>query len=91
MGRHLGGATQRKLVLFFACLLATAFTRQRFLHALLLARLQVEGVTLDLLDDVFLLYLTLEAAQCIFEGFSLLESDFSQTDYTPKLVLFGPG
>jgi hypothetical protein len=91
MGRHLGGAAQWKLVLFFASLLAAAFTSQRFLHALLFARLQVEGVTLDLLDDVFLLHLAFEAAQRILERFSLLESDFRQTDYTPKLVLFGRG
>jgi hypothetical protein len=37
------------------------------------------------------LHLALEAPQSIFEGFPLLESDFRQTDYTPKLVLFGPG
>jgi hypothetical protein len=43
----------------------------------------------DFLDDVFLLYLPLKAAQGIFEGFSLLQSDFCQLNYTPKLVLMG--
>ena len=47
-------------------------------------------MTLDLLDDVFLLHLTLEATKRIFEGFTLLNSYFRQTDYTPKLVPFGP-
>jgi len=43
-------------------------------------------VALKLLDNVFLLHLALEAAQRIFEGFSPLNSDFRQTNYTPKLV-----
>ena len=47
-------------------------------------------MTLDLLDDVFLLHLALEAPQRILEGLTLLKSDFCQTDNTPKLVPFGP-
>ena len=43
-------------------------------------------MTLDLLNDVFLLHLALEPSQRIFEGFTLLNSDFRQTNYTPKLV-----
>ena len=77
------------LVLLFSCLLATALPRQCFLDALLLTRLQVKGVTLDLLDDVFLLHFSFEAAQGILERFALLESDFCQLDHTPKLVPFG--
>jgi len=50
------------LILFFASLFTSAFASQRGLHTLFLAGLQVEGVTLDLLDDVFLLYLALETA-----------------------------
>jgi hypothetical protein len=46
-------------------------------------------MSLYFLDDVFLLYLPLKAAQGIFEGFSLLQSDFCQLNYTPKLVLMG--
>jgi hypothetical protein len=46
-------------------------------------------MSFDFLDDVFLLYLPLKAAQGIFEGFSLLQSDFCQLNYTPKLVLMG--
>ena len=78
------------LVLLLACLFTAAFPRQRFLDALFLAGLQVEGVTLNLLDNIFLLHLTLEATQRILKRFSLLNSDFCQTDYTPKLVPFGP-
>jgi hypothetical protein len=67
------------LILFFACFLARPFPSQRGLHALLFTRLQVEGVSLDLLDDVFLLDLALEAAKCVLEGFTLLQSNFCQT------------
>jgi len=78
------------LVLFFARFLPAALSSQGFLHALLLARFQVKGVSLDLLDDVFLLYLAFESAQCVLEGLTLLNSDFCQTAHTPKLVPFGP-
>lgn len=44
-------------------LLAVPFARQGFLGAALFARLQIEGVLLDLLDDIFLLDLALEAAE----------------------------
>jgi hypothetical protein len=76
--------------LFFACFLPAALAGQCFLHPLLFAWLQVKGVTLDLLDDVFLLHFALKATQCILEGLALLESNFSQLNYTPKLVPFGP-
>jgi len=79
------------LVLFFPRFLAAALARQSFFYALLLARLQVKGVTLDLLDNVFLLHLALEATQRIFEGLALLQSYFCQLNYTPKPVPFGRG
>jgi hypothetical protein len=46
-------------------------------------------VALYLLDDVFLLHLTLKASECVFEGLSLLQSDFCQRNNTPKPVLCG--
>src|ERR1035441_7339420 len=52
-----------KLVLLFTSLLAIPLARQSRLYAFSLAGLQVVGVTLDFLDDVFLLYLPLEPAQ----------------------------
>jgi len=54
------------LVLLFTSLFAAALSRQRFLHALFLARLEVEGVTFHLLDDVLLLDFALEAPEGIF-------------------------
>ena len=53
------------LILLFTCLFTAAFARQSFLHALLFARLQVEGVSFDLLDYVFLLNLALEAPKSV--------------------------
>ena len=71
-------------ILFFTCFFASPLARESSLDTLLLAWLQVKGVTLNLLDDVFLLYLALEAAQRVLEGFSLLKSYFCQTDTPPN-------
>jgi hypothetical protein len=76
------------LVLLFACFLARALAGQGLLHPLFLAGFQVEGVTLHFLNDVLLLYLPLEATQGVFERFAFLQSDFCQTNYTPKPVLW---
>ena len=50
------------LVLFFPRLFASTLARESGLDTLFLAGLQVEGVALNLLDNVFLLHLALEAA-----------------------------
>ena len=50
------------LILFLAYFLASAFSGQRGLYALLFTGFQVKGVALDLLDNVFLLHFALEAA-----------------------------
>ena len=50
------------LILFFSRFFSSAFASQRGLHTLFLAGLQVKGVALDLLDNVFLLHLALETA-----------------------------
>jgi len=78
------------LVLLFASFLATALPRQRFLHALSLAGLQVERVTFYFLDYVLGLYLPLKPAKCVFEGFPLLKSYFSQSNRTSLLARMGP-
>ena len=54
------------LVLFFASFFAIPLASERLFHTALFTGLQVEGVTLDFLDDVLLLNLTLEPAQRIF-------------------------
>jgi hypothetical protein len=43
-------------------------------------------VPLDLLDDVLLLDLSLEAAKGVLQRFALLKLYFSQTKYTSQLV-----
>ena len=64
--RHRSGAfdcyNRGELLDIGAALLAITLTCQSFLSPSLLAGLQIEGVTLYLLDDVFLLHLALEAA-----------------------------
>ena len=70
------------LILFFTCFLASSLASERGLDALFFAGLQVKGVALDLLDNVFLLHLALETAQSVLEGFALLKPYFCQT-YTP--------
>ena len=72
------------LVLFFARLLASTLASESSLDTLFLAGLQVEGVALDLLDNVFLLHLALETAQRVLEGFTLLKPYFCQTDTPPN-------
>ncbi len=72
------------LVLFFARFLASSLASESSLDTLFLAGLQVEGVALDLLDNVFLLHLALETAQSVLEGFTLLKPYFCQTDTPPN-------
>ena len=79
------GATLCRLILFLARFLSSTFASQRGLDALFLAGLQVEGVALDLLDNVFLLHLAFEAAKSVLEGFTLLKSYLSQLDTPPDL------
>jgi hypothetical protein len=78
------GRPSNDLVLLFTGFLPTPLARQGFLHALLFTRLQIEGVTLNLLDDVFLLHFALKPAQSIFEGLTLLKSDFSHLNLHPQ-------
>jgi len=71
------------LVLFLACFLAAALASQRFFYSLPLAGLQVKRVTLYFLNDVLGLHLPLEPPQRVFEGFTLLKSNFRQRTTPP--------
>ena len=53
-------------ILFFTRLFASSLASERGLHTLFFAGLQVKGVALDLLDNIFLLHLAFEAAQSVF-------------------------
>ncbi len=75
---------ERKLILLLTDLLAIALASQRFLHALLFTWLQIKRVTLDFLDNVFRLHLTLKASQCVLKGFAFLYSNLCQEKYTSK-------
>jgi hypothetical protein len=66
------------LILLFASFFTTTFAGQSLFYPLFLTRLQVVGVTLYFLDDVFLLHFALETAEGIFQRLAFLQSDFSQ-------------
>lgn len=73
----------RSLVaLFLARFIAAALASNGFLYAFLFARLQVERVTLNLPDRIFLLNLELEAPKGVLQTFALLNPDLSQNGYT---------
>jgi len=78
-----------KLLRFLAGLLAIALPRKGFFHAALLARLQIKGMAFHFLDDVFLLNLPLEAAQSVFKGLALLNSNLCQKKYTSRHPCMG--
>ncbi len=70
---------------FPARLFPVSLTGQRLLDPFLLPRLQVKGVSLDLLDNILLLDLSFEAAKGVFERLALLKFYFCQMNYTSKL------
>ena len=72
------------LILLFANFLASALASECGFDAFFLAGLQVKGVALNLFDDVFLLNFPLEPPQSVLEGFTLLQSNFRQTDTPPN-------
>src|SRR5450759_790515 len=76
---------------FAAELLARAFTRERLLGAAAIPWFQVEGMLLDILDDIFLLYLPLEPAQRALDGFAILHFHFSQATKHPLYVRSSTG
>ena len=83
-GRPGTGRPFNASVLLLANFLASALASERGFHAFFFTGLQVKRVALDLFDNVFLLHFALETAQSVFEGFPLLQSNFSQTDTPPN-------
>jgi hypothetical protein len=61
-----------------ADLLAFEFLGQFTLQAFLFSGLEKKGVSLDLLNDAFLLDLPLETAKGAFDGFAIENPDFCQ-------------
>ena len=81
-----------------AALLSVALSCQRFLCAPLLAGLQIERVPLDLLDDVFIHDLSLEALERALQALALVKLNFCQRNHlvcqfgsTPKRSTFRAG
>ena len=81
---HLTTILLKNLVLLFTSFLAIPLARQCCFDASLLAGLQVVGMTLYFLDDVFLLYLALKPAQCILKRFAFLQANLCQRVSTSK-------
>jgi hypothetical protein len=75
----------QSLVLLFASLLAIPLACQCGLHTTFFAGLQIVGMTLYFLDDVFLLDLALEPAQCILERLAFLNTNLCQINPPPNL------
>ena len=65
-------------------LLAITLPRQCLFRTALVAWFQIERVLLDVLDDVFLLNLALEAAEGALDGLAFLNLDFSHACNTPS-------
>ena len=59
-------------------LLAASLPCESLLRATFVARLQVEGVFLDVLDDVLLLHLPLEPTEGALDGLTFLDFDLGQ-------------
>ena len=55
-----------------------SFSCQRLFRSAFVPGFQIEGVLLDVLDDVFLLDLSLEAAKRAFDRLTILHLDLSQ-------------
>jgi hypothetical protein len=83
-GRPGTGRPFNASVLLLANFLASALASERRLHAFLFTGFEIKGVALNLLNNVFLLHFALEAAQSVLKGFTLLQSNFRQTDTPPN-------
>jgi hypothetical protein len=83
-GRPGTGRPFNASVLLLANFLTSTLASERGFYAFLFTGLKVKGVAFNLFNNVFLLHFALEAAQGILEGFTLLQSNFRQTDTPPN-------
>ncbi len=77
----LGGCVQIETNRLFDiawALLAVALSGKGFFGPALLAGFQIEGVTLDLFDDVFLLHFAFKTAQRALKSLAFLQMNFCQ-------------
>src|SRR3954453_13569858 len=75
--------------LIFSRFLSCPLACERLFHTLLLARLQVIGMTLHFFDNVFRLNLTLEATKGVLQRLALLQSNFCQNASPPICAKVG--
>jgi hypothetical protein len=87
----LGSATPARIVAtlsisirLFANLFPGTLSRQSLLYSALIARLQVEGVTLHFLDDVLGLNFAFESTKSILNRFALLQSNFCHAHHPQR-------
>jgi hypothetical protein len=88
IGRYLVGVGLPSILLLQLSpeLLAIPLARERLFRSPFVAGFQIEGMFLDILDDVFLLDLTLEPAESAFNRFALLDFDFRHALTPPSWV-----
>jgi hypothetical protein len=72
------GSIPNESVLLFPILFAGALSRQGLLHSTLRAGLEVEGMALHFLNNVFRLNLALEPPQGTLDRLTFLQSNFCQ-------------
>ena len=81
LSNHGSGLETKPVEVLFhhpAIFLPVAFTGQRRFQAALLPRRNIEGVSFDFTNDVFLLNFALETAQGAFQGFVISQADLCQ-------------
>ncbi len=86
---RMAAALWKLLFRLFANFLLCPLASQSLLYAELRARLQIVGMTLDFLNDVFRLNFALEATQGALNGLAFLQSNFSQTKSPPNPAIIG--
>jgi hypothetical protein len=77
------------LILLFTCFFAIPLPCQRLFHTAFFTGFEVEGMTFDFFNDVFLLDLALKPAQCIFKRLAFLNANLCQRDYTSRRPSLG--
>jgi hypothetical protein len=79
---HASRFSSQRLFYFAPALFAAAFPSQGLLGPAFVSGFHVEAVFLDVLDDIFLLHLTLEAPQGVLDRLAILHPDFGQNSLT---------
>ena len=65
-----------------------AFSRQSLFRSAFVTGFQIEGMFLDVLDDVFLLHFPFETAERAFNGLAFLNLYFCQGNTPPSRVFW---